>query len=221
MSHNIVVANTLFERNSIFRFRYQVYISELQKTHVEADHSNQMLYDEADRYMVLYYIDCHNQVAGTVRSQRGSEGPFMQEEMDLYGINDFEKFIDHDKIAIVDRLAVDVPFRKTTMAHELMLRTYIDGWAAGTRLCFITCDDHLLAMYIRYGFRIYKEPYLLSSGDKRHRLLLFLCDINHLKKVRSPFLSHLPDHMDDQGTYAALVQRHLDIVLLYQSNYAI
>ncbi|HTK19216.1 MAG TPA: hypothetical protein VL442_06885 [Mucilaginibacter sp.] len=216
MPHHIQIAETSEECLSIYKFRYKIYVDELKKLHVNADHQQKLLFDEADRYMTLYYVTADSKLAATARSQRGFRGSFLKDDVGYFGISEFENFFDHDKIAIVDRLIVENAFRHTSLAHEMMLRIYIDGWQSGIRLCFITCDDNLLSMYIRYGFRIYQEPVLLNSGERRHKLLLLLCDKSHLKKVRSPFLFYLPEDLDDKGSYAALVEQKLSIDLLYQ-----
>ena len=218
MDYIIQTATSSQEREAIYRFRYRVYIEEMKKWHVQADHENKLLYDDADAYTVLYYAFMNNEIAATVRSQRGTEGLFIKDGKEFFGIDEFEAHFDYRKIAIVDRLIVDQPYRRGLLAHQMMLKTYIEGLQVGTRLCFIACDDQLLPMYIRYGFRIYCDPAILPTGDRRHRLLLFLCDRDHLQKVRSPFLSYLPESMDDKGANAVLVQEKLNLQLSYEDD---
>jgi hypothetical protein len=218
MEHIIQTAKTEDEREAIYRFRYRIYIEEMQKRHVRADHENKILSDHADSYTLLYYAAINHEIAATVRSQRGTEGLFLKEVSTFFEIDEFETFFDHRKIAIVDRLIVDNPYRRGLLAHQMMLRTYTDGLQAGTKLCFISCDDQLLPMYLRYGFRTYKEPSVLPTGEQRHRLLLFLCDKGHLQQVRSPFLPHLTECMDDKGVNAALAKEKLNLTLMELSG---
>ena len=213
MEHIIQTAKTEEERQAIYRFRYKVYIEEMQKRHVPADHDNKLLSDDADDYTLLYYAHINNEIAATVRSQRGTEGVFTREGKDFFGMDEFELHFDYRSLSIVDRLIVDDPYRHGLLAHQMMLRTYTDGLEAGTKLCFIACDDQLLPMYLRYGFRIYGEPAVLPTGELRHRLLLFLRDWEHLQRVRSPFLPHLPPTMDDRGADAALAMGKLNLTL--------
>ncbi|MGZ3753349.1 MAG: hypothetical protein ACXVAU_18840, partial [Mucilaginibacter sp.] len=147
MKYDIRVATIKEEKEAIYRFRYRVYIEEMQKTHIQADHEATLLSDEADSYMVLYYSCINNKLAATVRSQRGPEGSFIERDRLFFLTDYFEELFDHNCLAIVDKLIVDIPYRNSLLAHEMMVRTYIDGWKAGTRLCFITCDDQLLSMY--------------------------------------------------------------------------
>jgi len=214
MSYSIKIASSKEDKEAIFRFRYKVYMEELNKRHIAADHDHKMLFDEADKYTILYYAANGNDVIGTVRSQRGTEGMFLANDKIFFGIDVFDAHIDCCEMAIVDRLIVDQEYRHGSLAHELMLATYLGGLEVGTRICFITCDEKLLQMYQRYGFRVYATPVFLSSGEKRYRMVLMLCDRNHLQKVRSPFLRHLPESLDDGGECASIIERELGFKLV-------
>jgi len=221
MSYPIKIASSQQEKEAIYRFRYKVYMEELNKHHIAADHANKMMFNEADDHTILYYADDGKDVIATVRSQRGIEGVFTKDDNEFFGIDEFEKYIDYKKIAIVDRLIVDKAFRHSALAHEMMLATYLGGLEVGTRICFITCDEKLLPMYLRYGFRIYTEPALLSSGEKRNKLVLCLCDRDYLQKVRSPFLLHLPESFDDKEKYATIIEKKLKLRLTKELPIAI
>ena len=213
MRYPTKIAYSKEEKEAIYRFRFKVYMEELHITHIAADHDKKMLFDEADKYTVLYYVMDDREVIGTVRSQRGTEGMFLENDINFFGLGKLEGSVGYHKIAIVDRLIVAKAYRRSPLAHELMLATYLGGLEAGTKICFITCDEILLPMYLRYGFREYAAPALLPSGEKRCRLVLLLCDKEHLHKVRSPFLGHLPHHMDDMGFYAKKVEEQMGFKL--------
>lgn len=89
----------------------------------------------------------------------------------------------------------------------MMIAVYLGGLKVGTQICFITCDESLLPLYLHYGFRTYIAPAIIANNQKRHRLLLCVCDKTYLEKVRSPFLSHLPQELDDKGSYAKKIAK--------------
>ncbi len=214
MQYHIQTATTQQQREAIYCFRYSIYMEEFNKLHIPADHQNKMLFDDADKYSKLYYAIADKNIVATIRGQRGAEGPFTNTDYNFFKFSEFEKYIGHHKMAIVNRLMVDKEYRRSTLAHEMMLATYLGGLEVGTRLCFITCDDKLLPLYLRYGFRIYTESFILINGEKRNRLVLFLCDKKYLKKTNSPFLTHLPESLDDKGYYAQLVEEKVGFDLL-------
>jgi hypothetical protein len=209
MSYPIKIASSQQEKEAIYRFRYKVYMEELNKLHIAADHANKMMFDEADEYTILYYVCDENDVIATVRLKRGIEDLFTEEENNLFSLSKFRSILDHKKLCITDRLIVDALFRRSRLTNEMMVRTYLGGLEGGVKLCFITSDEKLLPMYFRYGFRNYDEPIVLAPGEKRYKLILFLCDKDHLQKVKSPFLPYLPESFDDKGEFAMAVEEKL------------
>jgi len=151
-----------------------------------------MLFDEADENAVLYYASANNEIVATIRSQFGTEGSFKASDNDFFGISTFETVVAHEKVGIVDRLIVDKNFRRDSLAHEIMQAAYIGSLKGGTKVCFITCDDKLLPLYIRYGFRVYTEPVHLPTGEKRNRMVLFYATGNICKKYEARFYRTCP-----------------------------
>ncbi len=218
MSYQIKTARTPEKKTAIFNFRYKVYIEEMNKLHIAADHGQKLMSDEADGHAMQYYAEAEDEIIATARSQRGKEGSFSEKEIKFFQINAFERYIPHDKLAIVDRFIVQKEYRHGRLANQMMLAIYSGALEAGIRLCFISCEDKLLSMYLRYGFREYTEPLLLASSEKRHRLILFLCDSKHLQKTRSPFLTLLPESVDDKGHYAHLVKKRIGVNLSQEQS---
>jgi predicted GNAT family N-acyltransferase len=213
MSNRILVASSAEARESIFRFRYEVYIEELNKMHIAADHSNKMMCDEADDISTLYYAVDETGLMATVRVQHGAYGAFQQKEKAFYNINAFEKCIASKQIGITDRLMVKKEYRRSFLTHEIMLATYLDAVKQDMKACFISCEEKLLPMYFRYGFRMYDEPASIDSGDKRYKLIIIVHDRQHLEKMRSPFFQHLPASLDDKGFCAALIREKTAFIL--------
>ena len=203
MNYTLFRADSPEDKEAIYGFRYQVYIEEMGKTHLPADDDGKLLYDEADNRAILFYAMAEGRLVGTVRALSGADGPFTDRDSVFFNIPEYTRRFGYRKLAVIDRLIVDRAFRKSGLAHELMLATYLYGLQIGTRCGFISCDEMLLPLYLRYGFRSCGEPVTLLSGERRHRMALFLCDKGYMEKTKSPFLPHLPAELDDQGSYAA------------------
>jgi len=70
---------------------------------------------------------------------------------------------------------------------------------------FLICDEALLPVYLHYGWLSYGKPIKLPNGKIRFRLLCFLKDGKHLKKVNSPLFNYLSNDLDDTGATAEKV----------------
>ena len=213
MAYDIKIAGSQKEKDAVFSFRYEVYVEELQKNHIQADHQQRMIYDQADSFSLLYYCMKESALISRVRSQRGAEGSFRNEDATYFQIDDFEQVCHYHEMAIVDRLMVAKSHRHGPLGHEMMLATYLDGLRLGTKVCFITCEEKLLNMYFRYGFRRYGQPAALSNGEGRFKLVLYLCDRAYLQQAGSPFLPYLDKNWDDRGLYAARTEEALHLKL--------
>jgi predicted GNAT family N-acyltransferase len=210
-----MIASGKEARAAIFRFRYEVYIEELKKTHIDADHFNRMMYDRADEMSILYYAANETGLIATVRVQHGAKGNFIAKEKAFFSIDMFEEFIPRQQLGITDRLMIKKEYRRSFLAHEIMLATYLDAVKQKAILCFISCEEKLLPMYLRYGFRMYDAPASIDCGDKRYKLLIVVHDRQHLEKVRSPFLQHLPASLDDKGYCATLIREKTGFILTH------
>lgn len=203
------IAETESDREAIYSFRYGIYFDQMKKHHVSADHQKRMLYDEGDAWATLYYVKVNDKIVATVRGMLGCDGPFIQREFQYYNIGLFETLFKHEEIAIATRFIIDMQYRKTKMTEEVMVAIYLRGLPRGIKLCLTTCDDFLLQLYQRYGFRTYGNPVQVSKNVKRHRIVLFVCDYNYLKQINSPFLPYFDKSFDDQGAYARIVTEQL------------
>ena len=202
MKFSIKLAISQEEKEAIYRFRYRIYIEELNKTHINADHNRRLLYDEGDEDATLYYaLNDDKKIVGTVRGIDGTK-KIPAEIIDLFGINTFEQSFALGELAVVDRLMVDSDYRNLRLGHELMVATFVEGLRIGTKVGFLICDEALLPVYLHYGWLSYGKPLRLSNGKMRYRLLCFLQDRRHLKKVRSPLFNYIPADVDDKGVAA-------------------
>jgi GNAT superfamily N-acetyltransferase len=207
MSNTIKLAATEMEREAIYRHRYDIYILELGKSHIPADHNRRMLADEADGSADLLYAILDGVVIGSTRMQRGASMLFSAVNKEMYQTVAISKALDPEKIVIVDRLMVRPEHRRSRVTTELMNNTYVCMLNKGIKLALINTEEKYLHLYLRFGFRVYGDPLYTALGEPRYRMALFLCDSRHLAKVNSPFLNYLPAAMDDQGAHFAAVRR--------------
>lgn len=185
--HNIEVrkATTAAEREAIFRFRYAVYVEEMGRPQKDANHSSKTIRDYLDDFGCLYgAFDQDGDVVGTIRSNYRRIADFgMYDE--FYRTAKFSEQFSND-ISITTRLMVAPSLRKTSLAVRLACHAYRDGLDNGIKLDLMDCNEPLLQFFKRLGYQQGFQAYHPEYGDV-HVMHLFLQDLQHLKKMKSPF----------------------------------
>lgn len=85
------------------------------------------------------------------------------------------------------RFAIDPAHRKTGASYLMMQDIYARAQQHGALFCLGDCEPPLVRLYQRLGFRPVGRPYT-RGGIVFIALVLVLHDIDHLRRVRSPFL---------------------------------
>lgn len=195
---NIKMARTNKERQQIFLFRYQVYITEMGKSPAGADHENKLFRDELDDSARLLYAEADGQLVGTVRfNYRGTRRfPAFWEQR--YKIDRFAAdFGDH--ITMTSRMMVAKAWRGSRVSAALVGAAYKAGRGMGSRFDFCNCAPGLIDFYEQIGFRRFVAGFVDEDNGYRVPLVLLVRDVEHLKRVRSPLyrvvrsLEHEPE----------------------------
>lgn len=198
----VQIANTPSVLEQIFRFRYKIYIEELDKNHLEADHEQQMLFDVDDFRSLITYVSDGDTIVGSLRCQTSFEVRHL-EKMQIVNLL---PYINLENITIVGRLMVSADRRGQIIGFQLMNHIYNYGIIHDCHLCFIEIAPDILNIYQRLGFRQYNISYL-ENGQERIQMVLVLRDKAYLQSIGSPFVKSLPDELDDKGANARLLAK--------------
>ncbi len=180
----IKICKSLNTLNKIGSLRYQVYHLEQNKNHLDGlDHELQILTNSKDfQNSIILFIEKGSDVIGTLRFQHVEFGPKL---MNKYNI---EKSSVPLKYAEVDFFIVDKNHRNSTISSMLACEIYYLALQQRINICLIEIEDFLEKFYQRLGFKLIKRvDYKYGS---RSQMSLNLMDINHLLKVRSPFVEY-------------------------------
>ena len=97
----VIVAETQAERQEIYRFRYQVYVEEMQKRPSCANHQTKTITDKLDKIATLLYV---------MQNERGVQ-LFFSSVVKLAGETEFlvhsGNALDHVESDVVDLVSVD------------------------------------------------------------------------------------------------------------------
>ena len=172
------------------RFRYDVYVKELNRRQKYANHNDQTITDPLDSFSTNIVARDGDNIVACLRTSFLRDGDLGYYE-DFYRINDY--FSSVDDIAIVTQLMTSIKCRKYRVAKLLCEKVYQYGLINCIDYCLIDCNDPLEDMFKKFGFRKLFRDNHYDYGPV-NVMLLNLHDIEHLRIVRSPF-AELYDHL--------------------------
>jgi hypothetical protein len=186
---SIRMVNSTHERESAFRLRYRVYVQELGFRQSHADHSRRIVEEPLDESADIFVAYLSNEVVGTVRSNMGAGCDFGQ-YAELYGMHQLGALYPA-RVAMTSKLIVDARYRNGRVFLELAHAVFRLGILRGMAADFIDCEQRLLPVYHRLGYRQTSEqPIEHPDLGPRYPMRLF-SDRAYLESVRSPFLRNL------------------------------
>ena len=182
---DIKVASSDEDRERIFRFRYDVYVTEMGKSPAEADHQKKIIRDELDDDAHLLYAEDEGQIVGTVRLNCRSKKKFPDVWEQRY---DLEKFAPPfgDHISMTSRMMVAKDYRGSSVPAALVGAVYSAGREMGSKFDFCNCAPSLLEFYEQIGFRRFTDGFVDEDNGYHVPLVMVVRDTQYLRQVRSP-----------------------------------
>ena len=182
---DIQVARRDEDRERIFRFRYDVYVTEMGKSPAEADHQKKIIRDELDEDAHLLYAEDEGQIVGTVRLNCRSKKKFPDVWEQRYDIEKFApSFGDH--ISMTSRMMVAKDYRGSSVPAALVGAVYSAGREMGSKFDFCNCAPSLLDFYEQIGFRRFTDGFVDEDNGYHVPLVMVVRDTQYLRQVRSP-----------------------------------
>lgn len=181
----IRLAETKEELEALYRFRYKIYVEEMGRVQHDADHVNKRIVDELDdgaNNLVAYK---KGQIVGAARvNLNESITPFYR---DFYKIFD-QVGTTSNNISIVTRLMLAPEVRKSTLTYRLFIACYEFGLWRGTKFNFVDCNDHLIDLFMSFGYSYYIGKVTHPEYGLVNPLIINLHDELNLRASNSPFL---------------------------------
>lgn len=184
------------EIEAVFRLRYEVYLEELQRTQLHADHESRRLEEPLDATGAITAAFDNGKVVGTLRSNycRDSDLTTYRE---LYQMAQVE--VSPEATSVTTKLLIAPAYRNTVLALRLAAATYQDGLRDGIEDNFIDVYPARIPFFERLGFRVHLAEAFHPEFGCVTVMHLRLRDEGHLRRVGSPFLGYL---LREQGVAA-------------------
>jgi hypothetical protein len=180
-------AVTRVDREKVYRFRYDVYMREMGRTQVYADHEHERIEEPLDEHGIILAAFVGEEVVGTVRLNRARDGDLGWYPA-LYGMAEVAGELHPEHTSISTKLMVAREHRRTALAGRLALSLYQVALEAGVLVDFINCNAALVGYFVRLGYRRYRETVEHPEYGEVVPMVLSLRDEAHLRSVGSPFL---------------------------------
>ena len=175
----------LQERQAVYRFRYRVYVEEMSRPQIYADHHRKLIIEPLDTTgHILAAYDSQDEVVGTVRFNVGIDEQFGI-YTELYRLESFGPFFPA-KISITTKLMVSANYRHGRLAIKLAKRCYERGLELGTCFDCIDCNAHLVPFFKYLGYRQLWPEVDHPEYGRVVPLVLAMNDVRYLTRIGSP-----------------------------------
>ena len=169
------------ELEDIYRFRYRVYVEEMNRKQEYADHKRRTVVEPLDTSAQLYGIWTDKEIVGTVRfniAAATDTGYYA----DLYSLDVVAPYYSAHT-SLTTKLMVAKTHRNLKLAVSLACTLYRDGKVAGMEFDFIDCNDHLVPFFKYMGYRMYKGKVDHPEYGSVNPMVLVGSDQEYLERV--------------------------------------
>jgi hypothetical protein len=183
------LAETAAEREAIYRFRYRVYVEELNREIGGIDHHHTMVRDAEDEkpYSYHLYVGSPSAIEGVGRVRVWEPGAMPEDIADKLSLQRFGEAASWLRTSELGRLMID-PARRGGLVLPSMARAGYEFLARDKRvdISFFNCRPGLVSYYRRLGARPYGGALVDEPEGMEVPLVSVLSDYSYYKAVKSP-----------------------------------
>ncbi|NES64204.1 MAG: GNAT family N-acetyltransferase [Okeania sp. SIO2D1] len=180
----ITLAQTLEEREEIFKLRYQIYVEELgwfeNCPNYEPNHQQKKVEDPLDLSANLFMALDRNELVGTIRCNYTKNLDLENLDIDYYTkLYQMEKVGDAHPLhtSITGRFMVQSNFRRNGIGLRIMEALYKQQLLDGIKFDFIDAEAYLVPFFEKLGYQtIDKIDYQMYESS-----VLMVLDIPNIK----------------------------------------
>jgi len=181
MALKIKIAQNNNELMNVFKFRYAIYIEELNKSFIKHDDELKILKDEFDdtAYHICLFDD--DNLVGCLRLRYPPVN-----DNEICRLNIPKHFQEKYKLSVSSRLMLKKEFRNTSAIVALMDYTYDKNIRDGVDFGLIEIENYLVRLYKKFGFHELKK-HVNEYGFERTVMFVNGRDFQHFSKINSSY----------------------------------
>jgi hypothetical protein len=181
----IDLATSPAERERIYRFRYELYVAQLDRRARDADHGRRTLREDVDDDSMLIQATSHGAIVGVVRATICTPALLATPLATTFALDRFRAYTPR-ALTISSRLMVDPRWRHAHVGALLIGFLYERYRDLQVLFDFCQCRPELVPYYEIVGHRRYLSPFDHPESGPLEPMVLALEDTNHLARVGSP-----------------------------------
>ena len=165
------------------RFRYEVYVKELNRPQKYANHDDQTITDPLDSFSTNIIARDGDNIVACLRVSFCRDGDIGYYK-DFYRVSNY--FSSFEGITIVTQLMISNKCRRYRVAKLMCETVYEYALMNDIQYGFIDCNEPLESMFNKLGFKTLFRDHHYDYGLV-NVMLLDLHDIEYLRIINSPF----------------------------------
>ncbi len=186
------------QRDAVYRFRYRIYVEEMDRYRSVADHGTKRFHEPDDENSHIYHALLDGEVVGTMRLTWGGDGAINARHIEQYDLKPFLAKVPAEQIVIGERFMIEPALRGSNLLFRLFTAYLSFVNERRIQLVFGDCEPHLLNVYQGLGFRPYTKRNV-NSPETGYLVPLVLVaeDLAYLKEIESPIVHVMKDFGDE------------------------
>ncbi|SMD03339.1 cyclic nucleotide-binding domain-containing protein [Sporomusa malonica] len=195
-----------WEKNEIYKLRYQVYVEEMGKPLESILRKRKQIIDAMDDRSILIYVKAGSEIAATLRVTIASVEDYPADLVDTFQLHKF-KTVHADPsnsyFGLVTKIAAKPHYRSSPAFYLMLVESYRLLSAQKVTFCFGGCNPSVVPLYERLGFRRFTKNFTDPGYGLLVPLVMMIQDIEHMKAIKSPIYRLARKHPSD----LSMVQR--------------
>lgn len=196
----VAVANDVWEREAIYKLRYNVYVREMSKPIAKS--KKHILSDPLDMQSLLLYVSTNHEIIATVRITIGNAQIYGPELAKVFALDKCAALVDegtNQEFALTTKLAVKMEYRNSSACYLLLAETYRILTERGINFWFGGCNPYLIPLYERMGFRQFTKNFTDPGYGLLVPIIILVEDTDHFRAVRSPLYRQAKKKLANQS----------------------
>ena len=150
----VVLADTPDLLHQVYRFRYHVYVEQMKRRQIHADHAARLIAEPMDASARNYIAFKGGDAVGVIRANMADD-PAISYYRKIYKIDELG-LRDLSRIQITTKLMVRPDLRRTAIGPRLIQHYADQGYQLGVEVDFLDCNKPLVPFFERMGYCSYR-----------------------------------------------------------------